>query len=149
MRVFLAALVAVAIAVMLYVAPSISSSTAEPGAPYALEIECPAPGVAEAEQFACASCSHADVCTHYARFVETEIVRDHSICAADETHCGASFANECIYGNCKHEATAFLEDGYPLKMPSHAVVLIEDSGLRLCNANAADCVEVEVLGVGV
>lgn len=152
-KLFAATFAAVMIAVLfafVVVARSIYSPIGK-NAPIALEAECPAPGVSNAEQFACASCSHAKACTHDYLGSETEVVRDHSTWVAHEKRCGArSLANDCVNGNCKHRATAYLADGFHLKLPSDAVVVIENTELRQCNpAIAANRLEVEVLGVGV
>ncbi len=150
-KLFAAMFAAVVIAALFVaVARSISSSPDETGAPYALEAEAATPGLSEVERLACARCSHADLCTHDARFVETEVVSEHSIRVASEDS-GAFLANDCINGNCnhRHEAAIVSTDGYPLKLPLVAVVDIEGTEPMECNANTANRPRVEVLGVGV
>lgn len=151
MRKLLVALFAAVMIAALFVtvARSISTSPVETGAPYALEAEAATPGLAEAERLACASCSHADLCTYDYLGAETEIVRGHSICAASEVNGARLLANGCIKGNCnhRHEASAYPTGGYSLKLPMVADVNSESNELRYCNASAADCVEVEVLQV--
>lgn len=143
MRKLFAALFAVAIAVMLFVvvARSISSSPVEPSAPCALEIECPAPGVAEAERVTCVTCSES--CIHCARFVEMEIAEGHAT-RVTMKHTRL-LANDYIHGMCQHRAATSSTDGYPLKLPLVAVVNAEIER----NANSVAHVEVEVLVVGV
>ena len=111
-----AALFAFATAVVLYAASSISSSPARTPAHYALESESTAPGVAEAEQCACAHCS---TFVTIARIVKTviETVQENAIASTV---------------------------GTALKLPSAA-----DVNSEVRDASSADCVEVEVLGVGV
>ncbi len=132
------------------VARSISSSPAETPASYALEAEDSTPGLSEVkERLACASCSAP---VDYTRSVETDIVRDHSICVANKKHCGACLlVKSCIYGNCnhRHEFAIAIYGADHLKLPSVAVVEIKNAGLTECTANTANLPRVEVLGVGV
>lgn len=126
-------------ALFVAVACSISSSPAETGAPYALEAETAQPGVAEAEQFACASCSHA---VPYLG-AETEVVREPST-AFENARGARSFANDNVECKNLRENAIASTVGTILKLPSVAAV---NSKVR--DVSSAARVEVEVLAVGV